>query len=960
MIFEGIDNGSVRLNNIDFHDVRNSGTWATEAIYEVGALDIIKGYGNRIFGRTNHVTKEQAIAIIYRAVGREEDAQRMAELLDNARIADERNTNALSMWSDGYLRLAAEEGLISWQDYNDALNPDQSEILENGFFRQRSATRQEVARWMAIALGIEPIYGQHQIFNNFVDWTSADPHKVPYIEASLVNGMMSGEGNGYFRPLGVITREQMAQIIKNGASSIFPLLGYDKKTGTIEGIRNARDYTQGLDISRKTFNVRNSNGMLHQIVTQKSNNVSRISEQAGRPIDGSDVELIVHKAGRIGNSSLLSEGDRIEYITSLDNKVKFVNVISNTLNTSYIVGKINGFDDQHTKLNLSKIFDLDYPRVDIESRNFSFNMKGRDIDVTYVVSNNAKVYIDGRLSEIKSIPNGTDAIIEIRDNIVVGIKTVELRLREQGVINGIVEENNPNLGFITLYNEHSQDLRTSPLERLTHLKTYSYTNPRDIQILRNGYPAKIEDIQSGDSAYIKLDKDGNIEIISSVDNYIAKYGKVISKRPDHLLVRYDDGMEQILEVKDALVIFDKRISDYDTLREGDRVRLLLNVTDKFTDLKQITIDGSGLHVSNIYKGTMVGLDDITRRMVIKNVQVFENGNWRRTEQKGFHSVELAEDNIFMFNNNPLNTNDVRRLFREQEAYIAVLEDFGKSEKAVFVSFRNSNDTEAPVFDDVIASNRPGSEGEFTLGQEYRNIIYNAGTIIVKDNRLVSGNNISNEDMAYVVANRRYNDGVYQAGVIAINERFNPDFIDIYRGRISQINTNTSVTLGSFSRLNGLNWEFNNTPKTLSITYDTKIVDDNGIVGQRNFIDHGDLSFKDRTVYILAQGTDAILISTAPYGNINVRGEIFEITGAVDGNDEEQEPNEFRIINARVYDVSSFMWKDNNDMTFDILNTSVIIKNNSIVAPSDLKKGDRVRVIKRESDESKDALIVFVE
>jgi len=57
-------------------------------------LDIVKGYGNRVFGRTNNVTKEEAIAIIYRAAGREKDAQLAAEALETARNAEDRSSYA--------------------------------------------------------------------------------------------------------------------------------------------------------------------------------------------------------------------------------------------------------------------------------------------------------------------------------------------------------------------------------------------------------------------------------------------------------------------------------------------------------------------------------------------------------------------------------------------------------------------------------------------------------------------------------------------------------------------------------------------------------------------------------------------------------------------------------------------------------------------------------------------------
>ncbi len=957
-VFEGVENALAVLNNIDFNDVKNSGTWAKEAIYEVSALGIIKGYGNRYFGRRNSVTKEEAIAIIYRAAGREEEAQRVAETLDSVKNQEEREKSALSMWSLGYLRLAAEDGLITWQNYEDATTPEQSEISEGGFFRSSPATREEVARWMVMALGMQPVYEQQEIFNNFLDWTAADPHKVPYIEAALVNNIMSGMGNGYFRPLSPITREQMAQIIKNSSSVIYPVLEYEKKIGTIESVKSSRDFTYGDGVLKNTFNIRNSNGSLHHIVAKYSDGRGSINEHTGVPIRGENGDVIVYRNGVIGDSSLLVEGDRIEYIISLDEKVKFVNVISNTTDTNYIVGKINTIEDG--TINISKIFDLNYPTVDIESRNFSFNKKGRDVDITYTLSNNLEVYIDDRISGIENIKSGEDAIISLRDNIVTKIKTVDLRFKEQGVVNGIVEENNPYLGYITLYNDSNLDLRKPPLEKIDFLKTYSYQNPKDIEVLKNGKEAEIEDIEPGDSAYIKLDDDGNIQIISAVDNYRAKYGKIISKRPDSIVVMYDEGISQILEIDDALIVLNKRVADYNALKEGDRVKLILNITDQFTHVKQITIDGSDLYISNIYKGIVEGLDEVTGRLVLRNLEIFQNGKWQRTEQKGFYSMELDADSNFVYNDKSLNKDDVKKLFKDREAYIAAKEDYGKKEKAVIVSFRNSSDREAAVFDDTISKST--SEG-FVLEREYRNIKYNKGTIIIKDNRLVSVNSVSKDDAAYVVANRGFDDGEYYAGIVAINDRFNPDFIDIYRGRIASIDRNTSVTVESFSRFDGLNWDFYNTPKTFLITYDTKIVDDEGIIGQRNFLDFGDSSFKERTVYILAEGTDAVLITTAPYGNTNIKGEIYEIVSDRTVNEDGEEVGEQQIhgvtlIDVKEYNPSSFMWEDGTNTNINILNTSIILKNNGILKASDLKKGDRVRVLKTEDNE--DGYIIFVE
>ena len=51
-------------------------------------------------------------------------------------------------------------------------------------------------------------------------------------------------------------------------------------------------------------------------------------------------------------------------------------------------------------------------------------------------------------------------------------------------------------------------------------------------VYKNHKEATLEDIENGDSAYIKLDENGVIEIISAVDNYMEKCGKIISKNPE--------------------------------------------------------------------------------------------------------------------------------------------------------------------------------------------------------------------------------------------------------------------------------------------------------------------------------------------------------------------------------------------------------------------------------------------
>jgi hypothetical protein len=136
-----------------------------------------------------------------------------------------------------------------------------------------------------------------------------------------------------------------------------------------------------------------------------------------------------------------------------------------------------------------------------------------------------------------------------------------------------------------------------------------------------------------------------------------------------------------------------------------------------------------------------------------------------------------------------------------------------------------------------------------------------------------------------------------------------------------------------------------------------------VTGLRDFTGYGENSFIGRTVYIVADGsTNARLISTAPYGAGNLRGEIYKITGGPsgEGDPEQEETQELVLRNTRVLNPDSHLWTYGQDMSLGILKNSVVLKDNRIANPSDLKKGDKVRIIKNENNSLTDAYIIIVE
>ena len=964
-VFTGDTDAGAVLANLDYNDVRGINAWAKPAIYEAGALGITKGFANmnRRFGRTDTMTREEALAVVYRAAGREAEAQTAGEALNNTRTAANKKTDVLQVWYDGFLTLAANDGLITQQQLADAMNTDQTALTDTSFRRSGAVQRQEMAYWLARALNLQPVRGQQDILNNYLDWRSADPEKVPFIETILQNKIMNGDGKGRFNPTGPVTREQAAQIVKNAESQILAALQYEKLTGTIENISVTGDYSSGTGIAGKNIDIRNSTGTLHRIETQSP--PAGTSERGGTAAAASNRELVVYKDGAVGNSSLLKNGDRIEYIARLaDRTIKYVNVLSNVNSERYVAAQINSIDTANRLLNVTQLFKLDFPDMALLRQNVSFNTGSADSIMTYRYGANAEVTVNGVKSSIDALSPDDTVILTINSaNIITAIQAEDFGItsEERKIVKGIVEDNNPDLGYITLYNEDGSGTGANAAARLAAMRTFNYINQNTLEVLRNHSPATLDDIQTGDTAFLKLDDDGNVISISAVDNYQVKYGKVLSKLPDEIIVEYDDGTQQILPVgSDVLFIQDKKLTSFNSLKDGDRVKLLLNITNTSTELKEVTIEGDEHFISNIYKGEVSYIDPMSDKLVVLNLQVLNKGTWRRSDRKGFTGIPLADGYKIYLGDRSVDAGRASELLSGNEAYIAVEKDYGGEEKAVVVSYRFADDTEVRYSDDI--TNVFSGSGSFGLAAENRDIAYDAGSIVVKEGRLVAGSSLAENDRAYVVANRSYGSGDFNAGVVLVEDSSNTELGQIYRVRIKSIDDNVSFTSESFSQLGDTAWEYHNTPKTFNLTFNTRLLGDDGVLNIRDFAGYGDDSYINRVVYVLADGTDARLISTAPFGTINVKGRIFKISGEEIGEEGSvmTQPDGIRLRSVRVYDTEDFVWKDTGEMTLDLLKNTIVLKKGEVIEPSELKNGDTVRVIKKDNGLTGDAYIMFVE
>ena len=162
-------------------------------------------------------------------------------------------------------------------------------------------------------------------------------------------------------------------------------------------------------------------------------------------------------------------------------------------------------------------------------------------------------------------------------------------------------------------------------------------------------------------------------------------------------------------------------------------------------------------------------------------------------------------------------------------------------------------------------------------------------------------------------------------------------------------------------MTGVSWEFTNTPKTFDIDLSvSRLVENDGIGNMRSL----DAAYINQSVYIIAEGSKVLLMSTAPYVDKPVRGRVAGITKDNSENSDEND-NEgtetitssvLNLTEASVYDDESYVWDASPNLSLTIPFNSIIIKNGQIGTIFSIKPGDEVRIMRH--NQSGEGIIVL--
>lgn len=946
-VFTGRPSPVAVLANLDYQDVVNSDTWAKNAIWETGALELMKGYGAKRFGLSDMLTVEQAIAVAYNMAGREAEAQLAAQALDLERAKTDRKTLAPAMWSDGYLQLAFNDGLITQDEYDDAFTADQSGLGALDFRRNRPVTREDMAYYVASVMGLVPVNAQTHLFNSYQDWQQANPHRIPHIEALLQNRVMNGN-NGIFDPKGPVTREQAAQILQNAEPFLFSWLNMEKMMGTIESISSYQDRTAGKNVKVTEVNVRSVNGALHQFQFLRSALSDLSNELSGIKNDTDNRGTIVNEQGVLKSEDALREGQQITYFVR-NTQLQYVVVIAESRKITYSLAKILSVDTASGSVRSEVLMNVPFQDSRLITANLLSGMNSTGEVQVLTVSKNVTVNLDFEKSTLGDIKPETLMLLTIENGIITAMEKVRVDFfQEEGFVTGILQENNPVLGYVTLYFPDGSGTSPQSASTLSGLRTFSWLSSENLEIYKNGTAASLSDLQPGDSIFIKLDEEGMVTKISGADNYYPIYGRVRTKGNGTLQLQREGGSIELYQIPDDTPIFqDNRRIAFSDISEGDNIRVLLQTSGNRVIIGEIDVERESVEANGIYKAQLSYYDTLNKSLVVSGVQQFNNGIWKSSGERGVtrltvnagYSPEVpkgAQGTVyFATGDNIIGNNTVVRMFLDDKSLLD------------------------EVVSDTILQAQPG-RGSLTLMNSNTPLAYDEKSLIIKDGKLLEPNQVKGQDEALIVAGS-LPDGSKRANVVWVREAADGTGLTLLRGRISQIEALSSMTLQSFSLFRSPTWEYVNVPKTLTIDATvTRIYDDDGRTDPTGFDDTGTNSFKNRSVYVLAQEGKALLISTAPYGDVVYTGRIGKLQGVVRDSFGQlvTPPSSILVTGVSTYNPGTWNWESKPDTQLNLIENTVYCRNGVVIGPDQLKEGDRVTVIRASSSDN--AFVVIVE
>lgn len=168
--------------------------WAYTAINKLSEMGVLNGYSDGSFRPSQSITRAEFCKIIVELLGDKAVEQNGADFQDVTRFH----------WANEYIKKAS--GYFG--------------ANKNRFYPDSPLLREDAALAMVNVLGKQNQEVDVKILHRFLDDDLISEEYEKYIAIAVENGIMNGNADGTFNPLGNVTRAEMCQIIYNSGLNV--------------------------------------------------------------------------------------------------------------------------------------------------------------------------------------------------------------------------------------------------------------------------------------------------------------------------------------------------------------------------------------------------------------------------------------------------------------------------------------------------------------------------------------------------------------------------------------------------------------------------------------------------------------------------------------------------------------------------------------------------------------------
>jgi hypothetical protein len=905
-----------------------------DAIVRGGALGVFMPEGGN-FNPGSSVLRGQAIIYALRAAGLSEDAR---SLTNEVTPSLPEGSSLATAWMFSYLQFARDIDMITDEEYNGAV--DSFTLQDNGTpvplaFHLVPATREEIAFWLHTAFeytesGIfdGPLNQPGQSVFPFTDWQNITPSRAAAVEAMVRHGAMPGQSPSVFGPRAVITHVQMAQIIRNLDTLHFRVLGLERVTGTVAAIQQEQFVDTLTGQSWHNVYIRRADGRVD--VLRSTNRISP------SPQDG-PLDTVVLRQGVVSGLTGLQQGDQIEYM---------VHPGSNTIWYARVMGEM-ALQTFMGRLRQINITEGTMTFTDAGGRMFTYRM----IYGMYGMDPNGLPVIrfSDRTRPVDTLPQGSFYNVTLINNLISEIEFIGDPVL-YNEIRGIVTENNPNMGFLTIIDENRRERTYNYVPGTLRVQRRDFYDMRESGWNMRELLQDISVIEAGDIVSFRVAEDDaqRITHISAAAQTTSRYGRIREFRPFgghyEMLMEFENGQTAWFTLVNTVHVLEHgRPVSPNRIQVGDWARLIvtqamLGPGIMMESVREVALDGGGHHISSIVMGQLSRFTPTQNQLQITHALELTPAGWSNHQSLAQYPIGGANVRYF-FDGQEVTLGFLSRYLQRGSGtvYLALENNFA-GERVNTVSVRSGRDQLLRP-EEVLSA----SGGEFQLLGNPGTIQTDPGTIVVRNGRMVDPGNITASDWARVSLN-----GHNLAAVIDISQPPSTTGVQIVRGRVARVWPFQSFRVETMSSFDGLRWHYTPIPREFTIDHNTIFVTEDGFGTINDFIGYTEDSVVGRIFNVITDGGRAAWVIDMPFtepipslpnapGHLTLRGTIFDVEG------DSVSLRDITVFNPRTGAWAPISLIDASGGV-TIQPNSIIVDRDRVVGANSLRAGQQIRVL----------------